>query len=255
VASAAPLPAADVVAIDGPAGAGKSTIARRLAEDLGWAWLDTGAMYRAAACVALEAGVPLDDAGALARLVERLDIALTPTGRVRVGTRDVTRRIRSPEVTAAVSRVASVPAVRRVMVGHQRRFAAANGRIVAEGRDIGTVVFPDACVKIYLDADADERARRRLAQEAGDRADVRAVGRVKADLEARDAQDRSRRVAPLRAAPDAWRLDTTHLTLEQVFEAVRSHVRSRIPRRAGTERGPEGERAPRSRGGGPPPTP
>jgi cytidylate kinase len=219
-----------VIAIDGPAGAGKSSLARRVAEDLGWAYLDTGAMYRAVTLVALERGVPLSDAASLAAMAEGLDLWLAPDGRVRVGGEDVTDRIRSAQVTARVSEVASVPEVRGVMAAHQRRFGAQNERIVAEGRDIGTVVFPDAIVKVYLDAEPEERARRRTAQE-GD-AEGEAPGGVAetlARIEERDRKDRSRAVAPLRPATDAWRLDTTGMTLDEVFAAVRSHVRSRIP--------------------------
>jgi cytidylate kinase len=222
-----------VVAIDGPAGAGKSTLARRLAADLGWAYLDTGAMYRAATLRALEQGIGLDDEEGLAALAATLDLDVAAGGLVRVDGRDVTAGIRTPEVTAAVSAVARVPEVRAVMVGHQRRFAARHGRVVAEGRDIGTVVFPDAAVKVWLDADPGERARRRLREERpGGRdpgTDPEAVERVQAALERRDRLDRTREVAPLEPARDAWRLDTTGMTLAEVFEAVRSHVRSRIP--------------------------
>jgi cytidylate kinase len=215
-----------VVAIDGPAGAGKSSIGRRLAEDLGWAYLDTGAMYRAVTREALRRGVPLEDGPALAALARGLDLVLSPEGTVRVGGEDVTGEIRSPEVTAAVSAVSSVPEVRAVMVGHQRRFADRNGRVVAEGRDIGTVVFPDARVKIYLDADPSERARRRLVQTSGDGGPAEELGDMRARIEERDRLDSSRAVAPLRRAPGAWVLDTTPWTLDEVFDRVRAHVRS-----------------------------
>lgn len=216
-----------VIAIDGPAGVGKSTIARRLAEALGWAYLDSGAMYRALTWVALECGLPLEDHTGLARLAQSLDLILDPDGTVRVAGKDVTDRIRSHAVTEAVSVVARVPAVRDVMVTHQRRFAALNGRIVAEGRDIGTVVFEDADLKIYLDADTGERAERRLAQ-LGEAAEGRDVAAVQAGIEERDRLDSTRAVAPLKAAADAWRLDTSKMTLDEVFEAVRSRVPSAI---------------------------
>jgi cytidylate kinase len=216
-----------VVAIDGPAGAGKSTIARRLAADLDWAYLDSGAMYRAVTLLAGDRKIAHDDVGALEALAKELEIELLADGTLCVGGVDVTRRIRAPEVTAAVSQVASVPAVREVMVSHQRRFASRNEHVVAEGRDIGTVVFPDADLKIYLDADTGERARRRLAQE-----DEVAAGAdeasVRAGIEARDAQDKSRKASPLRVAADAWRLDTSQMTLDEVFAAVRERVLSAV---------------------------
>jgi len=216
-----------VVAIDGPAGVGKSTIARRLAEALGWAYLDSGAMYRALTLRALEVGIRLTDAGSLARLAQGLDLRLAPDGGVRVAGRDVSEAIRSPEVTAAVSTVASVAAVREVMVTHQRSFAQRNEKVVAEGRDIGTVVFPDAELKIYLDASPEARARRRLgqAEQVARGADEHSV---RAGIEARDHLDRTREIAPLRRAEDAWRLDTSQMTLDEVFEAVRKRVRSAI---------------------------
>ncbi len=216
-----------IVAIDGPAGAGKSTIARRLARALDWAYLDSGALYRAVTLAAMEREVALDDTEALTRLAGELEIELEPGGKLLLGRENVTRRIRTPEVTEAVSRVATVPGVREVMVSHQRRFAARNERVVAEGRDIGTVVFPDADLKIYLDADSGERARRRLQQE-DEVADGADEASVRAGIEARDRQDRSRKTAPLRVAEDAWRLDTSEMTLDEVFAAVRNRVTSAI---------------------------
>jgi cytidylate kinase len=221
-----------VIAIDGPAGAGKSTIARRVAEDLGWAYLDSGAMYRAVTLAALRAGAALDDADALAALAADLDLDVAPDGTVRVAGEDVTGAIRTDAVTAAVSQVAQIPAVRAVMVRHQQRFAERNGRVVAEGRDIGTVVFPDADVKVYLDADPTVRAERRH-REMGAGGAAEGVDRVLADIERRDAQDRNRAVAPLLQG-DAWVLDTTQMTPDEVFRAVRARVRSAIrPQAAG----------------------
>ena len=216
-----------VIAIDGPAGAGKSTIAKRLARTLGWAYLDSGAMYRALTVVALDRGIGLTDAAALSVLARELDLELDAAGKVRVAGENITGRIRTPEVTEAVSAVATVPEVRAVMVSHQRRFRDRQGRIVAEGRDIGTVVFPDADLKIYLDADSGERAQRRLTQwgEAASSVDVEAV---QADIEERDRRDSTREVAPLKPAEDAWRLDTSKMTLAEVLEAVQERVRSAI---------------------------
>jgi cytidylate kinase len=213
-----------VIAIDGPAGAGKSTLARRLARELGCAFLDTGAMYRAVALEAVRTGVALDDAPRLAAIGESLDLGVDPDGRVRIGDEDVTRAIRTPEVTAAVSEVAGLAPVRAVMVEHQRRYAAKHGRIVAEGRDMTTVVFPDARVKIYLDARPEARAMRR--QREWGEGDVAAV---RAGIEARDRSDRSRTHSPLVRAPDAWYLDTTDLGPEQVFDTVLRHVQSLVP--------------------------
>lgn len=216
-----------VIAIDGPAGVGKSTIARLVAERLGWAYLDSGAMYRVLTLAALRAGVGLEDGPGLSALAEGLDLLLEPGGRVLLAGEDVSAAIRTPAVTSGVSRVAAVPAVRAVMVAHQRRFAGRNAGVVAEGRDIGTVVFPDAALKLFLDADPDERARRRLgqAEEVGAGADA---AQVKAGIEARDRQDRSRKVAPLAQAADAERVDTSQMTLREVFDAVWVRVRSAI---------------------------
>jgi cytidylate kinase len=221
-----------VIAIDGPAGSGKSTLARRLAERLGWAHLDTGAMYRAVTVLALERGTDLSDAAALARIAREADVRLGPDGRVRAGGRDLSDRIRTAEVDAAVSVVAAVAEVRDVMVGHQRRFAVENARVVAEGRDIGTVVFPDAQVKLYLDAAPGERARRRIAETGSDDTAERS-DRVRTAIERRDRLDRERATAPLRPAPDAVVLDTTGLDPGQVLARALDEVQSRVPPPAG----------------------
>lgn len=181
------------VAIDGPAGAGKSTLARALAEHLGLERLDTGAMYRSVAWAALERGVDPADAGAVAELARHLDIEVAE--RVLVDGTDVTSAIRTPAVDATVSVVAANPAVRKEMVDRQRAWVAAHGGGVVEGRDIGTVVLPGADVKIYLTAVSDERARRRAAETG-----VGALSEVAAALDRRDALDSSRPVSPL---PDA----------------------------------------------------
>ncbi len=230
IAEAAPDSATPLVlAIDGPAGAGKSTVARRAASRLGWAWLDSGAMYRAVTLIALERGIEPTDADRLAALAADLALTLGRDGTVTVAGRDVSRAIRTPEVTEAVSLVAAIPRVREVMVAHQRRFARENGAIVAEGRDIGTVVFPDARVKIWLDADPVERARRR----ASERSPGAAVGgaelaATQERMARRDRLDSTRAVAPLRPAPGAVRIDTTPMTPDEAVEAVLSTVHSAL---------------------------
>lgn len=194
-----------VVAIDGPAGAGKSTVARAAAAALGFTYLDSGAMYRAAALAVIERG------GTASERAAELDVDLGE--RVIVDGRDVTAAIRAPEVSEAASRIAADPAVREALVEKQRALLA-SGDWVAEGRDIGTVVAPDAELKVFLIADPEERARRR-ATELG--ADARTV---LADQTLRDEQDRSRAASPLRAAPDAVELDTTGRSVEEVVAEV-----------------------------------
>jgi cytidylate kinase len=199
-----------VVAIDGPAGAGKSTVARKLGEALGFRYLDSGAMYRAAALAALESG------GDPAERAAAADIAVGD--RVLLDGRDVTEAIRSAEVTEASSRIAASPAVRTAMVAKQRELLS-DGDWVAEGRDIGTVVAPEAALKIFLTASPEQRAQRRAA-ELG--ADWRVVMR---DQVLRDAQDREREHSPLRPAPDAIELDTTDRPVEDVVSQVVGLVR------------------------------
>jgi cytidylate kinase len=194
-----------VVAIDGPAGAGKSTVARALARELGFTYLDSGAMYRAAALAVLERG------GAASAAAERADIRLGE--RVVLDGRDVTADIRTPEVTEAASRVAANPGVRAALMRKQRELLS-SGDWVAEGRDIGTVVAPEAPVKVFLTADAEERARRRAEELGGD------VETVLRDQALRDAQDSTREHSPLRLAPGAVELDTTGLSVDEVVERI-----------------------------------
>jgi cytidylate kinase len=218
-----------VVTIDGPAGSGKSTVARRLAERIGAAFLDTGAMYRAVTLAAVRDGVALSDerqlVGVAAR--HRFDFeAAEGKMLVSIDGQDVTEAIRDSELTAQVRFAASAPLVREKLVQMQRAFAAKHARIVTEGRDQGTVVFPDAHVKFYLTADAAERARRRKAEldARGEPADLEQIRQA---LEARDRRDESRAVGPLKPAPDAVMVDTTHLAIEEVVERVYRHVEER----------------------------
>jgi cytidylate kinase len=208
-----------VIAIDGPAGAGKSTVARGVAEALGFTYLDSGAMYRTVALAALRQGMDPDDGEALAELAPRLEIRLAD-GRVTLDGDDVTEAIREPEVTEAASRVSVHPGVREAMVRRQRELID-GGRYVAEGRDIGTVVSPDAPLKVYLTASPEERARRRAAETGADQDDVLA-----AQIE-RDTRDTEREVGSLRQAGDAIQLDTTGLDVDQVIRAVVAAARER----------------------------
>lgn len=206
-----------VVTIDGPAGAGKSTVARRLAGRLGWRFLDTGAMYRAVTLAALRLGADLSSDDVLGALSDGLDVSLPP-GRVLLGQEDVTVAIRSVEVTGASRFVADSPSVRRRLVQWQRAFAA-GGDTVTEGRDQGTIVFPDAFPKFFLTAGVEERARRRLA-------DLQACGQlirfefVLEDLRARDARDVSRAIAPMKPAADAAVIDTSGMSIDRVVELL-----------------------------------
>ena len=211
-----------IVTIDGPAGAGKSSAARSLARRLGFEFLDTGAMYRAVALAALRAGVDLHDQPGLARLLGTLNIDMPP-GRVLLNGEDVTAAIRTPEVTAATSPVADSRAVRQHLAGLQRAIAAGRD-MVCEGRDQGTVVFPDAARKFFLKADPVERARRRQREmEArGQAVDFDAVLRAQAE---RDRRDAARDLAPMVPAPDAIILDSTHLDLPQVVDLMEREVR------------------------------
>lgn len=208
-----------VIAIDGPAGAGKSTVARAVAAELDFTYLDSGAMYRCVALAALEAGADLDDGAALGELARGLEIRFD--GRtVSLGERDVSAAIRTPEVTAAASRVSVHPQVREAMVAQQRQLIA-SGRYVAEGRDIGTVVSPDSPLKVFLTATDEERARRRAAESGEDFESVLAAQRH------RDARDREREHGALRAAAEAVELDTTGLSLEEVVGRVVGLARER----------------------------
>ena len=216
-----------VVAIDGPAGAGKSTIARRLAGRLGFTYIDTGAMYRAVALCALRQKLDPSDLSRMEALARAAEIKLeTNPPRVRLNGEDITEAIRTPEVSEAASRVAVIAGVRRAMVDKQRAMAA-RASVVMEGRDIGSVVFPDARVKIFLDARAEERVRRRF-EEDKEKGTAVAADAVARQMRERDQRDSTRAEAPLTQAPDAVYLDTTGLTIDQVEEAALDLVRARI---------------------------
>jgi CMP/dCMP kinase len=208
-----------VIAIDGPAGAGKSTVARGLAGALGFTYLDSGAMYRCVALAALRRGAAPDDADAVGALAGQIEIRLD-RDRVELDDEDVTEEIRTPAVSAAASRVSVHPAVRQAIVEQQRALIAA-GRYVAEGRDIGTVVSPDAPLKVFLTADSDERARRRAA-DTGEPLEA-----VLAAQATRDARDRERQHAPMRPADDAVEIDTTGRAVSDVVDEIAGLARER----------------------------
>jgi CMP/dCMP kinase len=214
-----------VVAIDGPAGAGKSTIARAVAERLGFLHVDSGAMYRAVALWAIENSVDPGDSYKVVPMAEKADIALAD-GRVVLNGRDITAEVRRPEISQAASKVSAIPGVRRELVSKQQEYASV-ASVVMEGRDIGTVVYPDAQVKIYLDASPNVRARRRVDEAGGD---YEAVLR---DIRERDNRDATRADSPLRRAEDAVYMDTSDMDEEGVIMAVLRIVQERIANRRG----------------------
>lgn len=216
-----------VVAIDGPAGAGKSTVARGLAARLGYVYIDTGAMYRAIALWAKQLGIGLDEVHKLERLAQEASIAFSPgSSRTLLNSEDVSDAIREPGMDLAASKVSTIPGVRRALVDKQREMAAETS-VIMEGRDIGTVVFPDAEVKIYLDANPDVRAGRRIG-DLQQRGQTPAPEDVAKEIAERDQRDRTRAEAPLIQAPDAVYVDTTGLDAAQVEEELLRIVRSRV---------------------------
>lgn len=216
-----------VITIDGPAGAGKGTVARRLAERLGYRLLETGAMYRAVALSVARRRLPTDDQEALKRRLATIDVSIAD-GRVYLDREDVTQEIRTQEIGQLTSVLSALRAVREKLTPLQRR-AAATGGVVLEGRDTGTVVCPDAEVKFYLTASPETRARRRHADLVAQGAQV-GLDEVRQEVATRDAQDAGRDLAPLRRAPDAIEVDTTDLTVDQVVALMASAVRARCGR-------------------------
>jgi CMP/dCMP kinase len=220
-----------IIAIDGPAGAGKSTLASRLAKSFGLLNLETGAMYRAFALKALESSVPFDDVPALQALAQNTVIRLQPEAsgnRVFLDDRDVTSRIRGEDVTQAASRVSVHPPIRKWMVSMQRQLGA-NGGVVMEGRDIGTEVFPSADVKIFLDASPEMRGERRF-QQLGPASNAQAT-EVLREIKERDERDRTRVQSPLRPAPDAVVIDSTMLSLDEVVARAEAIITERLAAR------------------------
>lgn len=215
-----------VVAIDGPAGSGKSTIAKRLAARLGFLYIDTGAMYRAVGLWALRTGIPLDDMLRLEQLARAARIGLeSHPARVWLNGEEVTDAIRTPDVSEAASRASAIPGVRRALVAKQRELGAASS-VVMEGRDIGTVVFPEADVKIYLDARPSVRAQRRL-KELREKGAALTPEETEREIALRDERDRGRADSPLRQAPDAAVVDSSEMSIEEVEETILKIVRQR----------------------------
>lgn len=219
-----------ILAIDGPAGAGKSTVARLAAQRLGFTYIDTGAMYRGVALSALRGGIDPDDGERLTDAARRLTFEFREVEgerRLFLDGEDVSRAIREPQVSGAASQVAAVSGVRSALVAAQRAMGAAGG-VVMEGRDIGTVVFPDAEVKVYLDASPEERARRRHLELKGRGHDV-PLEQLAREIAERDTRDSNRADSPLRAAEDAIRLPTDGLSIDQVVERLVTMVREKMP--------------------------
>jgi CMP/dCMP kinase len=227
------MPVPDIIAIDGPAASGKSTLALRLAQDLGYLYFDTGVMYRAIALASLQKGIPIENEAALTALAEQVSIDVLPPSvndsrlcDVLLNGQDVTWDIRKPEVDTRVSPISAYRGVRRAMTLHQRRIGL-RGKIVMAGRDIGTVVFPEAKLKIYLDASPEERARRRYVEMIS-RGQAANYEDVLSSIQNRDRIDSTRAVAPLCPAPDAVIIDSDRMTIDQVLEFVMTLIHQLI---------------------------
>lgn len=220
---------APVICIDGPSGSGKGTISQLLAQQLGWRFLDSGALYRLVALAAQDGGVALDDAPALATVAHALDVAFEPSPAleavVLLSGADVSRRIREEATGVLASRVAALPAVREALLDRQRSFAEPPG-LVADGRDMGTVVFPAAPLKVFLTASAEQRAARRYKQ-LKDKGESVSLAPILADIQARDERDSQRSVSPLQAAQDAVVLDSTEMTIDDVQQRILAEARMR----------------------------
>lgn len=214
-----------VLAIDGPSGSGKGTLAARMAAELGWHLLDSGALYRIVAAMAVRRGLDVEQEQTMCELAQSLDIAF-PDGRVRVHELDLTDEIRTEDIGVMASRVAALPAVRAAILELQRNFAQAPG-LVADGRDMGTVVFPHAGLKIFLDASAEARAERRYNQLKNKGLSV-SLRDLLEQIEERDARDRERATAPLKAASDALLIDSTQMTIEEVCTTVMQAAKQRL---------------------------
>ena len=214
------------IAIDGPAGAGKSTVSKILAKRLGYTYLDTGAMYRAVTVLALENGVALDDEEVITNLLKNSTLEIIPESngqKIFLNGRDVTELIRTPRVSELVAKVSVLPKVRQYLTKLQQEIVA-KGNVIADGRDIGTVVMPDAEVKIFLTASPAERARRRY-QELSEKGFMVNYEEILQDVKERDEMDQTRQISPLRQAPDAILVDTTGLKIEEVVEKLLEIVR------------------------------
>ena len=217
-----------VVTIDGPAGAGKSTVAKALARALGWRYLDTGALYRAVALTAAERGIGTEDAQALGSLTQALSITQDTEGRTFVDGRDVSASIRTEEVSSGASKVSAHPPVRTALVDVQRGVAR-DGDLVCEGRDMGTVIFPEAALKVFLVARTRTRAERRQ-RDLEARGEHVSIDELVAMLEERDTRDSGREAAPLKKQPDMVEVDTSDLSIEQVMDRLQALVAERVGR-------------------------
>ncbi|QQS45910.1 MAG: (d)CMP kinase [Acidobacteriota bacterium] len=219
-----------IIAIDGPAGAGKSTVAKKVARQLDYLFINTGAMYRAVAWKALQIGIPLDDIENLGRLALESRIELTgpvDSTRVLIDGEDITEAIASPRVSQAASVVSSIPAVRRALVARQQEMGKTGG-VVMEGRDIGTVVFPNADIKIYLDASSEARSRRRFDEDTARGVAVASIDQMRSEIEERDMRDKTREDSPLAQARDAIFIDSSSLSIEEVVTRIIEAVSAKL---------------------------